>query len=211
MYRLLVFLVGLATAECHCFGNSNCTRNTNHSGYHHGHGYGDHHFHHHRHHHCGHMDHQHQESSSNFPATTFEDIGKAIILIDKALKKFCDENNMNITSELHGQDNYILKYQLPEFTNSDFEIKVMNRLIYTTAESKGGNVKAFKDLRILPATIDTSQASWVFEHKTLKVYFPYKTNSRNEKVLYCDDVDEAVKKVPNMSVAGQLGYRSGNI
>ncbi|XP_041981269.1 uncharacterized protein LOC121734733 isoform X3 [Aricia agestis] len=190
MYLLLVFLVVISVVDCLCHDNGNCywKKKRNRTNL------------------CG-----NNGIPENFPGSTFEDIGKSMILIDKALKKFCDENNMNITSELHGQDNYILKYQLPEFTNSDFEIKVMNRLIYTTAESKGGNVKAFKDLRILPATIDTSQASWVFEHKTLKVYFPYKTNSRNEKVLYCDDVDEAVKKVPNMSVAGQLGYRSGNI
>ncbi|CAK1602537.1 unnamed protein product [Parnassius mnemosyne] len=171
MFRLITFLLFVNFASC---------------------------FWHHEHNHCygGHGHHRHSWHHHHNDDNDFESLAQCVISADNLLKTSCTKSVHNRTRVYQGLDFYVLKYYLQEFTENSINVVIKHRVIYVTAQENG--IVTFKDLRILPDSVKTTDATWYFEDGLLRVLLPYKNPLKSEVILTCGDTDQTIINVPKL-------------
>ncbi|XP_068626550.1 uncharacterized protein [Battus philenor] len=136
----------------------------------------------------------HHSGERHKKETDFEKLARLVISSGKLLRNICKQSKFSRTKMMAGQDFYSLKYNLGEYSEQNFTVKIQHRVIQVTADSPGK--ETFKDLRILPDFVNVANANWYFDNGVLLVLIPYKNALKTEVALGCDNVNETIISVP---------------
>lgn len=156
------------------------------------------------------------DRSRNLPENDLSNIGQKLIDLEESLQSYCKNNgnNNNSVTEVYGSNNYILKYGIPEYENSNITITIYARLLEVNAKKldKNGKKEVFKDVRLLPDILNLEEAKWSFESKLLKIFIPYKIVFGTNTVRDCGTLNRNIIKVPVMAddISKKIVFRSAD-
>lgn len=154
------------------------------------------------------------DRSRNLPENDLSNIGQKLIDLEESLQSYCKNNGNHSVTEVYGSDNYILKYDIPEYEHSNITITIYARLLEVNAEKldKDGKKEVFKDMRLLPDILNLEEAKWNFESKLLKIFIPYKILFVTNTDKDCGTLNRNIINVPVMAddASKKIVFRSAD-
>lgn len=135
----------------------------------------------------------------------FDKTARFLISADEECHHNCNIQTINQIRDVYQPDGYYLRYNLPNFNEEDFTIKIKHRVIYVNAEQESGI--SFRDVRTLPQIIKPYDGFWFLESNDLVIKFNYKGAFGSEVAADCNEyISNTIQTLPR-STTGTL--RSG--
>ncbi|KPJ10170.1 hypothetical protein RR48_04993 [Papilio machaon] len=136
----------------------------------------------------------------------FDKTARFTISADEECHHNCNIETVNQIRDVYQPDGYYLMYNLPDFNEADFTIKIKHRVIYVNAQQENG--MSFRDVRTLPQIIKPYDGFWYLDSGDLVIKFNYKGALGSEVAADCNEyINDSIQTLPR-STTGTL--RSGD-